>query len=163
MRGCPGMESEPAEEFRDEKKEKLYRRISFWISFVLSTAIAVYYVVANPPETKEVREMRMFFNKQSHEVGKFIRLPRVEQKEFGEKKKHPFYAQYLSASEVEREKIRSLIHISFDYTPNQYWFNIVFLWTVSLAGFWFIGLMTEGAIILVRRDKAKRNPANPPE
>jgi hypothetical protein len=156
------MEPEATEEFRDEKKENLYRRISFWFALILSTAIAVYYVVTNPPETKEVQEMRMFFNKHSQDVAKFIRLPRNEQKEFGEKKKHPFYAQYLKASEVEREEIRSLIHISFDYTPNQYWFNIVFLWTVFFAGFWFIGLMTEGGIILVRRDRAKEKATRPP-
>jgi hypothetical protein len=151
------MEREPVEEFRDEKKENLYRRVSFWLSFILSTSIAVYYVVTNPQETKEVQEMRMFFNKHRRDVAKFIRLPRNEQKAYGEKKKHPFYAQYLQASEVEKEEIRGLIHISFDYTPNQYWFNIVFLWTIAFAGLWFIGLMTEGAIILVRRDKVKRD------
>jgi len=156
------MEQGSAEDFRDEKKENLYRRISFWSSIVLSTVIVVYYVVTHPPDTREVQEMRMFFKKHRQDVAKFIRLPRSEQKAFGEKKKHPFYAQYLNASEVEREKIRGLIHISYDYTPNQYWFNIVFLWTVSFASFWFVGLMTEGAIILVRRDRAKKNRANPP-
>ena len=151
------MEPGETEEFRDEKKENLYRRISFWLALILSTSIAMYYVATNPPETKEIREMRIFFNKQSRDGAKFIRLPREDQKEFAEKKTHPFYAQYLSASEVERERIRGLIHISFDYTPNQYWFNIVFLWTIFFTGFWFIGLMTVGAIILVRRDKVKRN------
>lgn len=155
------METEATEEFRDEKKENLYRRVSFWLSLILATSITVYYVVTNPPETKEVQEMRMFFNKESRDVAKFIRLPRKEQKAFGEKKKHPFYTQYLKASEVEKEEIRGLIHISFDYTPNQYWFNIVFIGTIAFAGFWFIGLMLEGAIILVRRDKAKRNVPPP--
>lgn len=155
------MEPERDEEFRDEKKENLYRRISFWVSLILSTAVAVYYVATHPPDTKEVREMRMFFNKHGQEVAEFIRLPRKDQKGFAEKKTHPFYAQYLNASEVQKEEIRGLIHISFDYTPNQYWFNIVFLWTIFFAGFWFVGLMAEGAVILVRRDRAKRDEANP--
>ncbi|GJL77404.1 MAG: hypothetical protein NPINA01_03930 [Nitrospinaceae bacterium] len=153
------MEPEQGEEFRDEKKENLYRRISFWISLILATGVSIYYVTTTPPDTKEVQAMRMFFNAQKKDVGKFIRLPRDEQKAFAEKKKHPFYSQYLNASEVQKEKLRGLIHISFDYTPNQYWFNIVFLWTIFFTGFWFIGLMIEGAIILVRRDKAKRNAA----
>ena len=154
---------EQGEEFRDEKKENLYRRISFWISMVLATGFSIYYVVTNPPDTKEVQEMRMFFNEHRQDVGKFLRLPRKDQPDFAEKKKHPFYRQYLNVSEVQKEELRALIHISYDYTPNQYWFNIVFLWTIVFTGVWFLGLMVEGAIILVRRDRAKRNATNPPK
>lgn len=157
------MEPESTEDFRDEKKENQYRRISFWISLVLSIVVVVYYVVTNPVDTKEVQEMRMFFNKHSQNIAKFLRLPRKEQIEFAEKKRHPFYTQYLNVSEVKKEELRGLIHISYDYTPYQYWFNMVFVWTISFAGFWFIGLMTEGAIILVRRDRAKRDAEDPPK
>lgn len=157
------MEPGSTEEFRDEKKENLYRRISFWLALILSTSVVVYYVVTNPPDTKKVQEMRMFFNKHSQDLAKFLRLPREEQKKFAEKKKHPFYTQYLNASEVQKEEIRGLIHISYDYTPNQYWVNTVFVWIIFFAGFWFIGLMTESGIILVRRDRAKRKADNPPQ
>lgn len=150
------MEPDASEDFRDEKKEKLYGKISIWAALVLSTALTVVYGVTHPPDSKEVQEMRMFFNKNGHTVAKFLRLPREEQKAFAQKKKHPFYSSYLKSSENEKEEIRALIHISMDYTPNQYWFNFVFLWTIGFASFWFIGVMVEGAIILVRKDKAKR-------
>jgi hypothetical protein len=150
------MEPDVSEDFRDEKKEKLYGKISIWMALLLSTAVTVFYGVTHPPDSPEVQEMRLFFNKNGHNVSKFLRLPREEQKAFAEKKKHPFYSSYLKSSEVEKKEIKALIHISMDYTPNQYWFNFVFLWTISFASFWFIGVMAEGAIILVRKDRAKR-------
>ena len=100
--------------------------------------------------------MRLFFNKHKMDVGTFLGLPWGEQKKFAARGKHPFYAKYLKASEVQKEKIRALAHISYDYTPYQYWFNLVFLWTIFFAVFWFIGLMVEGAIILVRKKAIDR-------
>ena len=90
------------------------------------------------------------------EVAKFIRLPFEELEEFAKSKKHPFYQTYLKSSEVEREKIKALIHISRDYSPKQYWFNIVFLWTIAFTTLWFLGLILEAVIILVRREDAER-------
>ncbi len=154
------MEPDASEGFRDDKKEKLYGKISIWISLVLSTLLTVGYGVTHPPDSKEVQEMRMFFNKNGHTVSKFLRMTREERKAFAPKKKHPFYYSYLKASEVEREEIKALVHVSLDYTPNQYWFNFFFIWTIGFASFWFIGVMSEGAIILMRKDKAKRQASN---
>jgi len=148
--------SENTEEYRDVRKEKLYRRVSFWVSFVLATAVVVWYVQANPPDSPEVRNMRIFFKENIMEVMKFLALPREEKPAFAAKKKHPFYKNYLKASEVEKQEIKALVHISADYTPYQYWFNIVFLWTIFFTTFWFVGLMTEGAIILVRQSNARK-------
>jgi hypothetical protein len=100
--------------------------------------------------------MRLFFKENIMDVAKFIRLPSGELQGFAELKNHPFYQTYLKSSEVEKEKIRALIHISRDYNPNQYWFNIVFLWTIAFATLWFLGLILEAIIILVRREDAER-------
>jgi len=89
-------------------------------------------------------------------VAKFVRLPNDELQEFVASRSHPFYQTYLKSSEVEREKIKALIHISRDYTPNQYWFNIIFLWTIAFTTLWFLGLILEAIIILVRREDAER-------
>ncbi len=144
------------DEFRDDKKENLYRKISLWSSLILSTVLTVWYAWQNPPDSPEMRNMRLFFKENIMEVSKFIKLPREEQAEFAKKQKHPFYAKYVTSSEVKREEIRALIHISTDYTPFQYWFNIIFLWIIVFTTVWFLGLMAEGAIILVRQDHAKR-------
>ena len=149
-----GLEKE--EEFRDEKKEGLSRRVSFWLSLSLATAITWWYCALNPPDSTEVRKMRLFFKENIMEVAKFIRLPNEELEEFAKSKKHPFYQTYLKSSEVEREKIKALIHISRDYSPNQYWFNIVFLWMIAFTTLWFLGLILEAVIILVRSDDAGR-------
>ena len=90
------------------------------------------------------------------EVAKFIRLPQEELEEFAKSKKHLFYQTYLKSSEVEREKIKALIHISRDYSPNQYWFNIIFLWTIAFTTLWFLGLILEAVIILVRQEDAEK-------
>ncbi len=149
-----GLESN--EDFRDEKKEDLSRRISFWFSLIVSIALTGWYYTSNPPDTAEVRKMRSFFKENIMDVAKFIRLPHDELESFAESKTHPFYKTYVKASEVEKEKIKALIHISRDYSPNQYWFNIVFLWVIAFTGLWFVGLMLEAVIILVRRDDAER-------
>ena len=150
------MKPNAADDFRDEQKENLYRKISLWSSLILSTVLTLWYAWQNPPDSPEMRKMRLFFKENIMEVSKFINLPREEQKPFAEKKKHPFYKKYLTSSEVKRNEIRALIHVSTDYTPYQYWFNIFFLWIIVFTTVWFLGLMAEGAIILVRQDQAKR-------
>ena len=149
-------EQEQIEELRDNQKEVLSRRISFWLSFILAVGISFWYYALNPPDSTEMRKMRLFFKENIMDVAKFIRLPDDELQGFAALKSHPFYQTYLKSSEVEKEKIRALIHISRDYNPNQYWFNIVFLWTIAFATLWFLGLILEAIIILVRREDTAR-------
>ena len=149
-------EQEQIEELRDNQKEVLSRRISFWLSFILAVGISFWYYALNPPDSTEMRKMRLFFKENIMDVAKFIRLPDDELQGFAALKSHPFYQTYLKSSEVEKEKIRALIHISRDYNPNQYWFNIVFLWTIAFATLWFLGLILEAIIILVRREDTER-------
>ena len=150
------MEAATPEDIRDEKKENLTRKISLWTSVILATVLVVWYFLSHPPDSEERQRMRMFFKENAMEVGEFLKMSRDEKKAFAQKKKHPFYAKYMLASEVEKEEIKALIHISYDYTPFQYWFNLVFQWIIWFTTFWFVGLMVEGGIILVRRDKEKR-------
>ena len=138
------------------QKEIFNRRVSFWLSFTLAIVITWWYYSLNPPDSTEMRKMRLFFKENIMDVAKFIRLPNDELLEFTTLKSHPFYQTYLKSSEVEKEKIRALIHISRDYNPNQYWFNIVFLGTIAFAAIWFLGLILEAIIILVRRDDTER-------
>ena len=149
-------EQEQIEELRDNQKEVLSRRISFWLSFILAVGISFWYYALNPPDTTEMRKMRLFFKENIMDVAKFIRLPDDELQGFAALKSHPFYQTYLKSSEVEKEKIRALIHISRDYSPNQYLFNIVFLWTIAFTTLWFLGLILEAIIILVRREDTAR-------
>ena len=149
-------EQEQIEELRDNQKEVLSRRISFWLSFVLAVGISFWYYALNPPDSTEMRKMRLFFKENIMDVAKFIRLPDDESQGFAALKSHPFYQTYLKSSEVEKEKIRALIHISRDYSPNQYLFNIVFLWTIAFTTLWFLGLILEAIIILVRREDTAR-------
>ena len=149
-------EQEQIEELRDNQKEVLSRRISFWLSFILAVGISFWYYALNPPDSTEMRKMRLFFKENIMDVARFIRLPDDELQGFAALKSHPFYQTYLKSSEVEKEKIRALIHISRDYSPNQYLFNIVFLWTIAFATLWFLGLILEAIIILVRREDTAR-------
>ena len=149
-------EQEQIEELRDNQKEVLSRRISFWLSFILAVGISFWYYALNPPDSTEMRKMRLFFKENIMDVAKFIRLPDDELQGFAALKSHPFYQTYLKSSEVEKEKIRALIHISRDYSPNQYLFNIVFLWTIAFTTLWFLGLILEAIIILVRREDIAR-------
>ena len=149
-------EQEQIEELRDNQKEVLSRRISFWLSFILAVGISFWYYALNPPDSTEMRKMRLFFKENIMDVAKFIRLPDDELQGFAALKTHPFYQTYLKSSEVEKEKIRALIHISRDYSPNQYLFNIVFLWTIAFTTLWFLGLILEAIIILVRREDTAR-------
>ena len=147
---------EQTERMRDSKKEVLNRRISFWLSFILAVVITFWYYTTNPPDTNEMRKMRVFFKENIMDIAKFIRLPRDELKGFADSKSHPFYQTYLKSSEPEKEKINALIHISRDYSPNQYWFNMLFLWTIAFSALWFLGLILEACIILVRQEDAER-------
>jgi len=150
------MEPDVSEDFRDDKKEKLYRKISIWTALILSTVITIAFGVMNPPDSAEVQKMRLFFKENGHAVTKFLRMTRQEKEAYAEKKKHLFYSSYIKAPEKEKQEISALIHVSMDYTPNQYWFNVVFVWAIGFASFWFMGVMLEGTIILMRKDKAKR-------
>jgi len=149
-------EQEQIEELRDNQKEVLSRRVSFCLSFILAIVITWWYYSLNPPDSKEMQKMRLFFKENVMDVAKFIRLPNDELQGYAALKSHPFYQTYVKSSEVEKEKIRALIHISRDYSPNQYWFNIVFLWTIAFATLWFLGLILEAIIILVRREDTAR-------
>ena len=134
----------------------LSRRVSFCLSFILAIVITWWYYSLNPPDSKEMQKMRLFFKENVMDVAKFIRLPNDELQGYAALKSHPFYQTYVKSSEVEKEKIRPLIHISRDYSPNQHWFNIVFLWTIAFATLWFLGLILEAIIILVQREDTAR-------
>ena len=151
-----GGEAGQEENHIDNQKVILNRRISFWLSFFLAIVITWWYCALNPPDSAEMRKMRLFFKENIMDVAKFVRLPNGELQEFVASRSHPFYQTYLKSSEVEREKIKALIHISRDYTPNQHWFNIIFLWTIAFTTLWFLGLILEAVIILVRREDAER-------
>ena len=148
--------SEQEENYIDNQKEILNRRISFWLSFIFAIVITWWYYALNPPDSTEMRKMRLFFKENIMDIAKFVRLPNDELQEFVASRSHPFYQTYLKSSEVEREKIKALLHISRDYSPNQYWFNIIFLWAIAFTTLWFLGLILEAIIILVRREDAER-------
>ena len=150
------MEEEPILEEIDDNTERWIRRISLWVSLLLTTAVVVWYYQENPPDSPEIVKMRMFFKERNMEVGAFINLDKNEQIAFAFKNKHPFYKRYIKVSTVEQERIRSLIHISRDYTPNQYWFNLFFMWVMCFTTFWFIGLMAEACIVIMRRNSEAR-------
>ena len=149
-------EIEPIMQEIEDKKEKWISRISLWVSIILTTIVVYWYYNNNPPDSPAVVKMRMFFKKYNRDVMTFIDLPRDEMIEFAYKKKHPFYLKYVKATEVEKADLRALIHISTDYTPNQYWFNLFFAWVIFFTTFWFIGLMVEACIVLMRRNSEAR-------
>jgi hypothetical protein len=149
-------EEKPVLEEIEDSKEKWISRISLWVSVLLTTFIVVWYYQSTPPDSPEVVKMRVFFKERNHEVMKFVKMGRNEQIAFAYKNKHPFYMSYIKASTVEQEKIGALVHISTDYTPNQYWFNLFFMWVIFFTAFWFIGLMAEACIVLMRRNSEAR-------
>ena len=153
-------EIEPIMQEIEDKKEKWISRISLWISIILTTLVIYWYYNQNPPDSPAVVKMRMFFKEYNRDVMTFIDLPRDEMIEFTYKKKHPFYLKYVKATEVEKADLRALIHISTDYTPNQYWFNLFFAWVIFFTTFWFIGLMAEACIVLMRRNSEARVKKN---
>lgn len=153
------MIEETRNEEKDSKRDKIYARISFWSSVLLATLIMVWYYEATPPDTEEVKKMRHFFKDNVMTVTQFIKMRPEELEAFAEKQKHPFYKIYVKAPAVEQGRIRALIHISIDYNPNQYWFNIIFGWTIFFTTFWFIGMILQGVIVLVRQGKDVKPPA----
>lgn len=149
-------EEKPILQEIEDAQEKLISRISLWVSLFLTTAMVVWYYQSSPPDSPEVVRMRVFFKEKNRDVMTFISMDRNEQIAFAFKSKHPFYMSYIKTSTVEQEKIRSLIHISTDFTPNQYWFNLGFMWVIVFTTFWFLGLMTEACIVLARRNSEAR-------
>jgi len=103
------MEGEAGQEENqiDNQKEILNRRISFWLSFILAIVITWWYCALNPPDSTEMRKMRLFFKQNIMNVAKFVSLTNVELQEFVASRSHPFYQTYLKSSEIERKKIRA--------------------------------------------------------
>ena len=149
-------DTEPILQEIEDSKEKLISRISLWVSLILTTLVVIWYYNDNPPDSPAVVKMRTFFKENNRDVMTFIDLPRNEMIAFAYKKKHPFYLKFVNASESEKAKLKALIHISTDFTPNQYWFNLFFAWVIFFTTFWFIGLMVEACIILMRRNSESR-------
>ena len=149
-------DTEPILQEIEDSKEKLISRISLWVSLILTTLVVIWYYNDNPPDSPAVVKMRVFFKENNRDVMTFIDLPHNEMIAFAYKKKHPFYLKYVNASESEKAKLKALIHISTDFTPNQYWFNLFFAWVIFFTTFWFIGLMVEACIILMRRNSESR-------
>ena len=149
-------DTEPILQEIEDSKEKLISRISLWVSLILTTLVVIWYYNDNPPDSPAVVKMRIFFKENNRDVMTFIDLPHNEMIAFAYKKKHPFYLKYVNASESEKAKLKALIHISTDFTPNQYWFNLFFAWVIFFTTFWFIGLMVEACIILMRRNSESR-------
>ena len=150
---------ESSKDIEDSKREKLYSRISFWLSLILATLAIVWYYERNPPDTEDIKKMRFFFKKNIMEVTKFIKLTPEEMDVYAAMHKHPFYKTYVKASQTEQNRIKALIHISGDYNSNSYWFNLIFAWTVVFTTLWFLGAITEGVIVLIRQGKDVKPPA----
>ena len=113
--------------------------------------MAVYaYCLSTPQDDPAMQKMRLFFRENIMDVSQFVKLPYDGQKEFAAKQKHPFYSSYMVASEIEKEKIRALIHVSDDYSPNHYWLNVVFLWVIIFSSVWFICKTIEGIFAVAR-------------
>ncbi len=136
----------------DDTFDQWVGKASLWGSVLLALLVTGWYYQNTPPDTEEVQKMRLYFKENSGALITFIKMPHDEKEKFTAQQKHPFYKSYMKASEVEKGKINALIHVSTDYTPNQYWFNLVFLWTIFFTTFWFLGLMTQGVINLMRRN-----------
>jgi len=150
---------ETSKDIQEIKREKLYSRISFWSSLILATLAMVWYYERNPPDTEDIKKMRFFFKENIMEVTKFIKLPPEEMEIYAAMQSHPFYKTFVKASQTEQNRIRALIHISGDYNSNQYWFNLIFAWTVVFTTLWFLGAITEGIIVLIRQGKNVKPPA----
>lgn len=131
--------------------EKISSAISFWLSMALSVMAVYAYCVSNPQDDEATQKMRLFFKSNIMDVAQFIKLPYDEQKDFAAQQKHPFYTSYMNASEIEKEKIRALIHISDDYNPNHYWLNVAFLWVIVFSSVWFICKTIEGLFAVARQ------------
>lgn len=143
------MENAPVE--LEDSVDNWVARFSLWGSILLSTLFTVGYYFYNPPDSEEVQRMRIFFRDNVMEVTKFIKLRPEEMEAFAARKKHPFYRSYLRASTNEKLKINAQIHNSIDYRPAQYWIGMVFLWFIFFTTVWFLGLMGQGVVNLVRQ------------
>ncbi|NIP99412.1 MAG: hypothetical protein GWM98_02510 [Nitrospinaceae bacterium] len=127
-------------------------RLSLWISLLLATLATVIYCVQNPQDSEEVQRMRIFFRENGMAVTQFIKMPPEEMERFAANQEHPFFKTYIRASENEKKEINAQIHNSIDYRPAQYWFNVVFLWFIFFTTFWFLGLIGQGVVNLVRQN-----------
>ena len=136
----------------DDTLDRWIGKVSLWGSVLLALLVIGWYYNSSPPDTAEVQKMRIFFKENSAEIITFIKMPYDEKKNYASQKRHPFYKSYMKASEMEKNKINALIHVSTDYTPNQYWFNLVFFWMIIFTTLWFLGLMGQAVINLVRRN-----------
>ncbi len=136
----------------DDTFDQWVGKASLWGSVLLALLVTGWYYQNTPPDTEDVQKMRLFFKANSATVITFIKMPHDEKVKFAAQQKHPFYKSYMKASELEKGEINALVHVSTDYTPNQYWFYLVFLWTIFFTTFWFLGLMTQGVINLMRRN-----------
>ncbi len=139
-------------EVEEEQREKIGRRICFWLALIVSTTAAFIYFQGHPQESEEVQRMRLYFKENKRTVMEFLRLPYEKLEPFAEKQRHPFFMSYVKASVNEKDRIKALIHNSVDYSPNQYWFNLFFFWMLVFLGVWFIALMTQAVLIQVRRN-----------
>lgn len=135
---------------KEDKVEKVSSAISFWLAAIISIAAVFAYCKSTPQDDLATQKMRLFFRDNIIEVSEFIKLPFDEQNTFAENKTHPFYKGYMKASEIEKEKLRALIHVSDDYSPNHYWLNVVFLWVIVFSSVWFVAKIVEGVLVMVR-------------
>ena len=139
-----------ADEKEEDRVDKISSQISFWLSMIISVMAVYAYCLSNPQDDPATQKMRLFFRENIMVVSQFVKLSFDEQKEFAAKPRHPFYSSYLSASEIEKERIRALIHVSDDYSPNHYWLNVVFLWVIVFSAIWFICKAIEGILAVAR-------------
>ena len=126
-------------------------RLSLWGALLLSTLLAVGYYYKVPPDSEAVQRERTFYRINRMEVTTFIKLPPDEMVAFASRKKHPFYKTYIKASTNQKLETNALIHNSIDYQPTQYWMGLVFGWLIGFLAFWFLGLMGQGVVNLVRQ------------
>ena len=136
----------------DDNFDQWVGKASLWGSVLLALLITGWYYQNTPPDTVEVQKMRLFFKHNSGTLITFIKMPPDEKIEFVARQRHPFYKSYMKATETEKEKINALVHVSTDYTLNQYWFNLIFLWLIAFTSLWFLGLMAQGVVNLVRHN-----------
>lgn len=139
-------------EVEDEQREKFGRRICFWLALVVSTVAAFLYFQNNPQESEEVQRMRLYFKENKRTVMEFLRLPHEKLEGFAKKQTHPFFMSFVKASVNEKGRIKAMIHNSVDYSPNQYWFNLFFLWMLVFLGVWFIALMAQAMLMQVKKN-----------
>lgn len=136
---------------KGDKTEKAFSIIFFCLSAFLATIASYAYQNTAPQDDLATQNMRLFFKDNIMEVSQFVRLSYDEQEAFARQATHPFYKKYMSASEIEKEKIRALIHTSGDYSPNHYWLNIAFLWGIVFTTIWFICKVFESILVYMRR------------